>query len=65
MLFVLLRRQSREENGYFCAEYISFYNNCVDYNHDKFIDKLKSNKELFNVSMNEDGKLVELFNKLK
>lgn len=61
----IVRRQSREENGYFCSEYVSFYNSAVDYNHDTFISKLKSNKDLFTASMNEDGKLVELFNKLK
>lgn len=61
----IVRRQSREENGYFCTEYISFYKNTPDYNHKTFISKLQSNKKLFDSAMNEEGKLVELFRKLK
>ena len=60
----VIRRQSRDENAYFCSEYIDFYKNSTKYNHDKFISSLKSKKDLFITTLHEEGKLVELFNKL-
>jgi hypothetical protein len=60
----IVRRQSREENSYFCSEYVNFYKSSTNYNHDKFITKLKSKKDLFVTTLHEEGKLVELFNTL-
>lgn len=60
----IVRRQSRDENCYFCSEYVDFYNNSVNYNHEKFISKLESNKHLFITTLHEEGKLVELFKTL-
>jgi hypothetical protein len=60
----VIRRQSREENSYFCSEYINFYKNSSKYNHDKFMVNLKSKKDLFITTLHEEGKLVELFNTL-
>lgn len=60
----IVRRQSRDENAYFCSEYINFYKNSTNYNHEKFLTKLKSKKDLFITTLHEEGKLVELFNTL-
>lgn len=61
----IVNRQGRSENRYICSEYINFYRNCGDYNHEKFIKNLKAEKELFVLATQEEGKLNELFQKLK
>lgn len=61
----ILPRQGRAENRYVCSEYVNFYRNCADYNHKKFIKNLKAEKELFVLATQEEGKLNELFQKLK
>jgi hypothetical protein len=58
-------RMNRYENRYLCREYIKFLRNTSKYNHPKFLDNLKKNKKEFILATQEDGKLVELFTKLK
>jgi hypothetical protein len=58
-------RMNRYENRYLCREYIKFLRNTSKYNHPKFLDNLKRNKKEFILATQEDGKLVELFTKLK
>lgn len=58
-------RMNRFENRYLCREYIKFLRNTPKYNHSKFLDNLKRNKKEFILATQEDGKLVELFTKLK
>jgi hypothetical protein len=61
----VVKRQSRNENRYVCSEYVNFYRNCKDYNHKKFIKNLTAQKELFVLATQEEGKLNELFQKIK
>jgi hypothetical protein len=61
----IVKRQARNENRYICSEYVNFYRNCADYDHKKFIKNLKAEKELFVLATQEEGKLNELFQKLK
>jgi len=61
----IVKRQARNENRYICSEYVNFYRNCGDYDHAKFIKNLKAEKELFVLATQEEGKLNELFQKLK
>jgi hypothetical protein len=61
----IVKRQARNENRYICSEYVNFYRNCGDYDHKKFIKNLKAEKELFVLATQEEGKLNELFQKLK
>jgi hypothetical protein len=61
----VVKRQARNENRYVCSEYVSFYRSCLDYDHKKFIKNLKAQKELFVLATQEEGKLNELFQKLK
>jgi hypothetical protein len=58
-------RMNRFENRYLCREYIKFLRGTSKYNHPKFLDNLKKNKKEFILATQEDGKLVELFTKLK
>jgi hypothetical protein len=58
-------RMNRFENRYLCREYIKFLRSTSKYNHPKFLDNLKKNKKEFILATQEDGKLVELFTKLK
>jgi hypothetical protein len=55
---------NRLENRYVCREYIKFVKSCAKYDHVKFIQNLKKNKDLFSLVTQEEGKLNELFNKL-
>lgn len=57
-------RMNRMENKYLCREYIKFVRSAKKYNHDTFIQKLKTNKKQFILATQEDGKLYELFNKI-
>jgi hypothetical protein len=61
----VVKRQSRNENRYVCSEYVNFYRNCKDYDHKTFIKNLNAQKELFVLATQEEGKLNELFQKLK
>jgi hypothetical protein len=56
---------NRMENKYLCREYVKFVRNTSKYNHPKFLENLKKNKKEFILATQEDGKLVELFTKLK
>jgi len=60
-----LNRQTRQENIYLCSEYVSFYKNCVNYDHKKFMKKLKTNKKQFELATQQQGKLKEMFETLK
>lgn len=61
----IVPRMNRLENRYLCREYIKFLRNTSKYNHLKFLENLKQNKQEFILATQEDGKLVELFTKLK
>lgn len=61
----IISRLNRFENRYVCNEFIKFIRSCKDYNHDKFIKNLAKNKEQFAMATHGEGKLVELFTKLK
>lgn len=61
----IVPRMSRFENRYLCREYVKFLRNTLKYNHVKFLDNLKKNRKEFILATQEDGKLVELFLKLK
>ena len=58
-------RMNRFENKYACIEYVKFLRTTKMYNHKKFIENLAKNKKQFVLATQEDGKLVELFAKLK
>ena len=64
-LLKVIPRMARNDNRYTTREYIKFLRNTKTYNHKKFIDNLKKNKKEFILATQEDGKLVELFTKLK
>jgi hypothetical protein len=64
-LFKVIPRMARNDNRYVAREYIKFLRNAKIYNHKKFIENLKKNKKEFILATQEDGKLVELFTKLK
>lgn len=61
----IVKRQARNENRYISSEYVNFYRNCKDYDHKKFIKNLKAQKDLFILATQEEGKLNEMFQKLK
>jgi hypothetical protein len=61
----IVPRMNRFENKYVCAEYVKFLRTTKTYNHKKFIANLNKNKKQFVLATQEDGKLVELFTKLK
>lgn len=61
----IVPRLNRFENRYVCNEYIKFIRSCKDYNHKKFIVNLAKNKDKFAMATHGEGKLVELFTKLK
>lgn len=64
-LLKVIPRMARNDNRYASREYVKFLRNTKTYNHKKFIDNLKKNKKEFILATQEDGKLVELFTKLK
>ena len=64
-LLKVIPRMARNDNKYATREYVKFLRNIKTYNHKKFIDNLKKNKKEFILATQEDGKLVELFTKLK
>lgn len=64
-LLKVIPRMARNDNRYATREYIKFLRTTRTYNHKKFIDNLKKNKKEFILATQEDGKLVELFTKLK
>jgi hypothetical protein len=61
----VLKRQNRQDNLYLCSEYVSFCKNSVNYDHKKFMKKLNDNKMNFALAIQEEGKLKQLFEKLK
>ncbi len=64
-LLKVIPRMGRNDNRYATREYIKFLRTTNTYNHKKFIENLKKNKKEFILATQEDGKLVELFTKLK
>ena len=64
-LLKVIPRVERNNNRYATREYIKFLRTTKNYNHKKFIENLKKNKKEFILATQEDGKLVELFTKLK
>ena len=58
-------RMNRFENKYACSEYVKFLRVTKNYNHKKFITNLEKNKKQFVMATHEEGKLSELFTKLK
>jgi len=64
-LLKVIPRMARNDNRYTTREYIKFLRTAKTYNHKKFLDNLKKNKKEFILATQEEGKLVELFTKLK
>jgi hypothetical protein len=64
-LLKVIPRMARNDNRYATREYTKFLRITRTYNHKKFIENLKKNKKEFILATQEDGKLVELFTKLK
>ncbi len=64
-LLKVIPRMARNDNRYTTREYIKFLRTTKTYNHKKFLDNLKKNKKEFILATQEEGKLVELFTKLK
>ena len=64
-LLKVIPRMARNDNRYATREYTKFLRTTNTYNHKKFIENLKKNKKEFILATQEDGKLVELFTKLK
>lgn len=58
-------RMNRYENKYACSEYVKFLRVTTNYNHKKFVTNLQKNKKQFVLATHEEGKLSELFTKLK
>lgn len=61
----IVPRMNRFENKYACVEYVKFLRTAKLYNHKKFITNLAKNKKQFILATQEEGKLVELFTRLK
>jgi hypothetical protein len=61
----IIPRMNRFENKYVCGEYVKFHRTTKDYDHAKFLKNLDKNKELFVLATQQEGKLSELFYKLK
>lgn len=58
-------RMNRYENRYTCYEFYKFVKGNNSYNHETFITLLKKNKSKFILATQGDGKLSDLFKKLK
>jgi len=58
-------RMNRFENRYLCSEYVRFIKNTREYNHQKFLQNLTKNKRELVFATQGEGKLIELFNKIK
>jgi hypothetical protein len=61
----VIPRMNRYENKYVCNEYVKFRRGTKEYNHEKFLKNLTSHKDLFVLATQQEGKLSELFLKLK
>ena len=57
-------RMNRYENKYAVSEYVKFLRSTQGYNHTKFINNLKKNKQKFVLATQEQGKLSELFSRI-
>lgn len=55
-------KMNRYENRYFCSEYVKYVKEeGKDYNHDKFIERLRRNKDCVSLAIHAEGRLVEKF----
>jgi hypothetical protein len=61
----IVPRMNRFENRYAVKEYVKFLRSTDKYDHASFLEKLQKNKDKFILATQENGKLTELFNKLK
>ena len=62
----IVPRMNRYENRYLCNEYVKFIKEKgCNYNHAKFLVFLTKNKEKFVLATQQEGKLSEMFNKIK
>jgi len=61
----IIPRMNRMENRYMCREYIKFLRQTREYNHTKFLSNLEKNKKQFVLATQENGKLYEMFDKLR
>ena len=64
-LLKVIPRMARNDNRYASREYVKFLRATKTYNHKKFIENLKKSKKEFILATQQEGKLVELFTKLK
>lgn len=61
----VIPRMGRNDNRYAIREYTKFLRSAKNYNHKKFMANLAKKKQDFILATQEEGKLVELFTKLK
>lgn len=55
-------KMSRYENRYFCSEYVKYVKEeGKDYDHTKFIERLRRNKECVSLAIHAEGRLIEKF----
>jgi hypothetical protein len=57
----VIPRMDRFQNRYVCREYAKFAKSCSKYDHTKFINNLKKNREKFVISTQETNRLKEMF----
>lgn len=61
----IIKRGNRNQNKYFCTEYVSFVTNKgASYNHKLFLKKLADKKQELLLVTQEEGKLCEIFENL-
>jgi hypothetical protein len=61
----IIPRMDRRQNRYVCGEYVRFLRTEGNYNHKHFLLNLEKNKKQFLLATQEEGKLSEMFKKLK
>jgi hypothetical protein len=61
----IIPRLNRQENKFLCSEYVDFLRiNLSKYNHEKFLENLKKQKQKFILATHEQTKLASMFEKL-
>ena len=60
----IVPRMNRYLNRYICSEYIAFFKECNNYNHNAFLKALAKNKEIFTLATQEECKLSQMFKEI-
>lgn len=64
-VILLLPRENRFRDRFVCSEFVKYYRSNRTYDHERFIYLLNKNKEMFRTVAQEEGSLLEQFQKLK